>query len=239
LWALVLLVAVAPVRAAAEPPSKAGLVIVAGGIGGLDVVGPALKWSLLQAGLTHEVRNFVWTHGKGKLLKDLQDASHLLSKAEELAGEIRRAKAADPDRPIFLIGKSGGAGLVLLAAEQLPPGTVERIILLNAAVTPSYDLRPALQATRGELVSFYSAGDWLVLGLGTHQFGTIDRVRGPSAGLFGFVKPAELSPVDRALYQRVVQVPWNFGMLCEGYGGGHFGTSYPFFVSKEVVPWLR
>jgi hypothetical protein len=226
--------------ALAEPPAdRPGLVLVVGGIGGIDLVGPALRMSLPHVGLRHEVRNFVWTHGTGQFFKDLQDAPHVLHKAEELADEIRRAKEADPERPIYLIGKSGGAGVSLLAAELLPPETLERIILLSAAVAPNYDLRPALRAAKGELVSFYSPCDWLVLGWGTRQFGTIDRIHGPSAGLCGFIKPSDLRPEDQLLYQRVVQVPWSPAMICEGYGGGHFGTSFPGFVGKEVAPWLR
>jgi hypothetical protein len=230
---------VPPFAAAEPPPSKPGIVFVVGGIGGIDVVGPAVRQALPKLGLEHEVRVFVWTHGKGQLLRDLQDAEHVRRKAEELAEEICEAHFAEPDRPIFLIGKSGGAGLSLLATEMLPRATLERLILLSAAVKPTYDLRPALRATRGELVSFYSPGDWLILGWGTLQFGTIDRVHSPSAGLCGFTRPAELSPEDRVLYQRLVQVPWSLAMIAEGYPGGHIGTSLAPFVGKEVAPWLK
>jgi pimeloyl-ACP methyl ester carboxylesterase len=236
---LCLLLALACQPVQAQLAEKPALVIVVGGIGGIDLVGPALRLSSPHVGLHHEVRNFIWTHGVGQFFKDLQDAPHTIRKAEELAHEIRRAREADPDRPIYLVGKSGGAGLSLMAAEQLPPETLERIILLNAAVTPSYDLRSALRAVKGELVSFYSPADWLILGWGTWQFGTIDRVHGPSAGLCGFVKPAGLSPEDQALYSRVVQVAWSPAMICEGYTGGHFGTCLPGFVGKEVAPWLK
>lgn len=234
LLAAVCLLTVRPVIA--EPPAeKPGLVFVVGGIGGVDLVGPSLR----HIGVQHEVRNFIWTHGPGRFFTDLQDMPHVLRKSEELAAEIRRARADDPERPIYLVGKSGGAGLSLIAAEQLPPRTLERIILLNAAVTPTYDLRPALHAVKGEVVSFYSPYDCLVLGWGTKQFGTIDRVHGPSAGLCGFVKPSDLGPADQELYQRVVQVPWQPAMICEGYLGGHITTSFPGFVGKEVAPWLR
>jgi pimeloyl-ACP methyl ester carboxylesterase len=228
-----------PIGACAGPPETPGLVIVVGGIGGVEIIAPGLRWLLPHLGVHHEVRNFVWTHGTGKFMQDLQDAPHVIEKANELAALIRQAKTEAPQRPIYLIGKSGGAGLSLLAAEQLPPQTLERIILLNAAVTPNYDLRLALRATRAEVVSFYSPCDWLVLGWGTRQFGTIDRVHTASAGLYGFSKPPNLSPEDRVLYQRLVQVSWSPTMICEGYPGGHLGTSLPGFVGKEVVPWLR
>jgi hypothetical protein len=205
----------------------------------MDVLGPSAKCAFPRAGLSLEVRDFVWTHGWGRWLQDLQDTRYLLQKAEVLAGEIRQAKSEDCSRPIYLVGKSGGTGLVLAAAEQLPPGTLERIILLSTAVAPTYDLRAALRATRGEIVSFYSSLDRFILGWGTTQFGTVDRFYCPSAGLCGFQVPDNLGPEDRALYRRLVEVPWTPHMLLEGNPGAHFGTSLPTFLGKEVAPWLR
>jgi hypothetical protein len=217
----------------------AGIVFVAEGIGGLDFIARAAQSSLIHAGLPHEVRIFTWTHGEGHFLKDLQDTVHLLHKADELAAEVLRVKERDPRRPVYLVGKSGGAGLVLAAAERLPPCTLERIVLLSAAVSPTYDLRQALRATRTEIVSFYSGYDQLVLGLGTREFGTIDRVYGPSAGLNGFRIPTNLTPEDQALYERLIQIPWRPAMIREGNLGTHTGTSMPAFIGKEVAPWLK
>jgi pimeloyl-ACP methyl ester carboxylesterase len=223
-----------------EPPAaKPGVIFTAGGIGGLDILGASAQWALPHVGIHHEIRDFVWTHGWGHLFRDLQDTGHLLAKAEELAAEVRRYKAEHPDRPVYLMGKSGGTGLVLAAAEMLPPNTVERIILLSSAVSPDYDLRRALQATKGEIVSFYSKHDYFILGWGTSQFGTVDRVYGPSAGLRKFKVPPDLNAQDQALYDRLVQVPWNPWMICEGNTGAHFGTSLPAFLGKEVAPWFK
>jgi pimeloyl-ACP methyl ester carboxylesterase len=222
-----------------DEESKPGVVIVVCGIGGIDFVALSSHWALPRAGVRHEVREFSWTHGKGRLLRDLQDTQHCLRKAEELAAEVRQIKADDPNRSVYLVGKSGGAGLVLAAAEQLPPQTFERIILLSPAVSPTYDLRAALQATKHEIVSFYSPYDQLVLNWGTSQFGTIDRYYGASAGLRGFVIPRGLSSQDRDLYDRLVQVRWNRAMILEGHFGSHIGTSMPSFVAKEVAPWLK
>jgi pimeloyl-ACP methyl ester carboxylesterase len=230
-----------PAQTVAPPDteSKHGVVIVVCGIGGLDFVALSSHWALPRAGVRHEIREFSWTHGKGRLLRDLQDTQHCLQKAGELATEVRTIKAQDPDRPVFLVGKSGGTGLVLAAAEQLPPQSLERIILLSPAVSPTYDLRPALRATKHEIVSFHSPYDQLVLHWGTSQFGTIDRYYGASAGLHGFVIPKDLSPEDRALYDRLVQVRWSPAMILEGHIGIHIGTSMPAFVAKEVAPWLK
>ena len=222
-----------------DPQSRPGVVIVVCGIGGIDFVALSSQWALPRAGVRHEIREFSWTHGKGRLLRDLQDTQHCLRKGDELAEEVRKIKAQDPDRPVYLVGKSGGTGIILAAAEQLPPQTLERIILLSPAVAPSYDLRRALWATKQQIVSFYSPYDQLVLNWGTSQFGTIDRYYGASAGLRGFVIPTGQSALDRALYDRLVQVKWNPGMILEGHLGIHIGTSMPAFVAKEVAPWLK
>src|SRR5262249_29072315 len=121
------------------PPAGRGVVFVVEGVGGFNIFSTAVRWALPAAGITHEVREFTWSQGFGHVLKDLQDTRHLRRKAAELAAEIRRLKAEQPDRPAFIVAKSGGTGLALAAAEQLPPETLERIILLSAAVSPAYD----------------------------------------------------------------------------------------------------
>ncbi len=192
-----------------------------------------------RAGVTHEIREFVWTHGWGHWFQDLRDTEHLAKKAAELARIIGRLKEEEPARRIFLIAKSGGTGLVLAAAGLVSEGAIERIILLSAAVSPQYDLCNALRATRGEIVSFYSPYDQLILNLGTSKFGTMDRVYGPSAGLNGFREPANLDDTGHKLYARLIQVPWQPRMLLQGHLGTHSGTSLPTFLAVEVAPWLR
>ena len=228
-----------PAKGGDLPLAKRGVVFVADGIGGWDITSSAASLMLPHAGVPHEIRPFLWCHGWGKPFQDLQDLRYLLRKADELALEVRKVKAEDPDRPVFLVGRSGGTGLVVAAAEQLPPGTLERIILLSSAMSPNYNLRPALRATRGEFVSFYSPHDRVILGWGTSRFGSIDRVYGPSAGMCRFTVPSDLSPEDAALYARLVQVPWHAAMILEGHTGGHVGTSLPGFIRTEVAPWLK
>jgi pimeloyl-ACP methyl ester carboxylesterase len=223
------------------PPSRCprGVVFVVGGIGGFDPIqtwGPhAFRW----AGVPDEVRLFEWTHGKGRFLRDLQDTRHLLTKAEELADAVRTVLESEPARPVYLVGHSAGAALILATAERLPRDSLERIILLSAAVSPGYDLRRALGAVRGEVVAFSSTWDWLWLGWGTFQFGTTDRVYGPSAGLSGFRVPEDLDPEGRQCYRRLVQVKWEPRALLDGCGGAHHSTGMPLFLATQVAPWLR
>lgn len=227
-----------PPEAGPSGPTRPGVVFVIGGVGGIDLLGWSACQALPRAGVLHEVRNVVWTHGRGRILKDLQDREHLLAMAGWLAGEVRRLQAAEPGRPVYFLARSGGAGVALAAAETLPPDTLERIVLLSAAMSPAHDLRPALRATRGGIVSCYSPHDRLILGWGTSRFGTADRVYGPAAGLCGFVPPTDLDADGRRLYARLVQVPWQPWMLRYGFGGAHVGDSLPAFVGHVITPWL-
>jgi pimeloyl-ACP methyl ester carboxylesterase len=223
----------------ADEPERTGVVFVVGGISGIDPLQWYGPWTLPRAGVRHEVRVFEWTHGKGHPLRDLQDTRHLLAQAERLASEVRALKAAGPARPVYLVGHSGGAAVVLAAAERLPPATLERVVLLSAAVSPTFDLRDALRATRGEIVSFHSKRDCIFLGWFTSQFGTADRVYGPAAGLDGFVLPPDLDEEGRRLYGRLVQVPWRLSSLLRFQDGGHHGTTRPIFLATQVAPWLQ
>jgi hypothetical protein len=60
-----------------------------------------------------------------------------------------------------------------------------------------------------------------------------------SAGLGGFIPPADCTAEDLELYARLIQLPWSPRMLWEGNLGGHLGTSMPAFLAKEVARWLK
>jgi pimeloyl-ACP methyl ester carboxylesterase len=228
-----------PGIAPAQQRADRGLVVVVDGVGGFNLLGNAAQWALPRAGVDLEVREFSWTHGKGQVLRDLQDYRYTQQKARELAEEIQSYRDAHPGRPVYLVGKSGGAGLVLGAAGQLSEPALERIVLLSPAVSHDYDLRPALRAVKQQIVVYYSPYDRFVLSWGTKHFGTIDRYYEPGAGLDGFLVPQNLSMEDAHLYGRLIQVRWNPRMIREGNLGGHLGTSMPGFIGHEVGRWLR
>jgi hypothetical protein len=243
-WLLALGAALAPAAARAqcaapEPPTSPGLVIIVGGVGGWDTLPTSAQVVCPLAGVPHQVYDFVWGHGWGRFFTDLLDSPHLAQKGDELAGLILHYKAGAPDRPVYVVAKSGGSAVALFAAERLPPGTLERLILISAAVRPDYDLRPALRATRREVVSYHSNLDRLILGWGTRTFGTADRVYCRGAGCTGFVPPPDLDAEGLRAYGRLVQIPWRPRMLLQGYAGGHSGNSFPLFLLVHVVPWLR
>jgi pimeloyl-ACP methyl ester carboxylesterase len=157
-----------------------------------------------------------------------------------MAEQVREFLAREPGGPVFLVGKSGGAGVVLQALEGLPEGSVERVVLLAPAVSPGYDLSRALRGVRRELVVFISPLDFALLGAGTWAFGTIDRVRGVGAGLVGFRVPGSEDRADRVEpYARVRHVRWRPSMAKVGYLGGHLAVDLPPFLRRYVVPMLR
>ena len=224
-----------------EPQAPRGLVIVADGVGGLDLCGIALRYVLGAAKLPHVVEFVPWGHGRGRWLADLTDVANRDSHATLLAQNVRRYKTERPLDPIYLVAKSGGSGVVVKALELLDSQQVERVVMLAPALSPAYDLTKALRAVRREMVVFWSPLDVFILGAGTRVFGTIDRVKTASAGLVGFRAPALVTSNDNKghEYDKLRQIRWRPRMAASGYLGGHFGPDNPLFLRRYVVPLLQ
>lgn len=218
-----------------------GLVLVVGGVGGLGRCGANLRLAARAGRLPCAVESFAWGHGFGRWYADLTEVADSGRDAERVAEAIRRFRAEHPGEPVFVVAKSGGAGVAVWALERLDPEAVERAVLLAPALSPRYDLSRALRAVRRELVVFTSRLDVVILGAGTRLFGTIDRVRTVGAGLVGFAVPGPGEPDDerRRRYAKLRQVRWRPRMLGLGHLGGHFGTDQPWFLREHVVPLLR
>lgn len=227
-----------------EPPEVppdgegAGLVLVADGVGGLDLCGTALRYVAAAEGFPHEVRTLTWGHGFGRWHADLTNVPNHEAKAALIAAEVAVLAERRAGAPAFLVGKSGGTGLVVRALEALPADSVEVAVLLSPALSPGYDLSGALRAVRREMVVFWSPLDMVVLGLGTRIFGTVDRVNSVSAGLVGFRPPEGLDEAGLAQYRKLRQVRWRPTMVRTGYLGGHVGPDSPAFLRKYVLPLL-
>ena len=220
---------------------RRGLVLVAGGVGGFDLCGTALRYVLAAEGLNYAIHVFPWGHGFGRWFADLTNVSNRDLKAALLADEVRQFRASRPDDPVFLIAKSGGCGVVVKTLEQLEEESVERAIFLAPALSPGYDLTTALRAVRREMVVFWSPLDLFILGAGTRVFGTADRVWTASAGLVGFRIPPPLTVSGSHLdgpYAKLRQVRWAPRMMATGYLGGHLGPDSPVFLKNYVVPLL-
>lgn len=227
-----------PLIHADDLPKRSGVVFVVAGAGGLEHLPAFTRWAMKQARLPHECIHFDWTHGKGRFVRDIQDTRHLLQKAEELRQQILTYQAKHPDRPIYLIGKSTGSFIVLWATEKLPIASLEKVILLSPAVSPGYDLSPALTSIRTTLVNYRSKYDVFILDWATSIVGTADRQYNASAGKNGFIRPVPPLP-EHDVYQRLVQIDWSLDKVWYGHWGGHLGNGMPLFLLFEVMPLLR
>jgi pimeloyl-ACP methyl ester carboxylesterase len=229
-----------------EPPDLSsggrecrGLILVADGVGGLDLCGTGLRYVMGALRLPYVVRTVSWGHGLGRWHADLTNAANRDLRAREIADALLAFREEHPAAALFLVGKSGGTGLIVKALEHLPGSTVERAVLLSPALSPTYDLTRALHAVRREMVAFWSPLDVIVLGVGTRIFGTIDRIKSVSAGMVGFRPPAANDAGQQAAYRKLRQVRWGPRMASTGYLGGHVGPDNPAFLRKYVVPLLR
>jgi pimeloyl-ACP methyl ester carboxylesterase len=219
----------------ASPPK--GLVFCADGAGGWDVCSRSVHDTIEQAGYPLEARIFRWTHGHRRVISDHLHASHMRREGEQLAQTVRACLEETPGRSISLLGHSAGCAVVLTAAEHLPPGSLDRIILLSPAVSHKHDLRPALTTVRRGIEVFYSEADWAALGLCIYLSGTTDRCWTMAAGRVGFHQAAT-NPDDAVLLARLHQYPWHPSMEWTGHRGGHYGSHQPGFLRAFVLPLL-
>jgi pimeloyl-ACP methyl ester carboxylesterase len=217
---------------------SAGTVYAVDGPGNFQASSSALRDAIAAERLPLCVETFDWSHGYGRVFADEVDRAHSLEAGKRLACLITARRQAFPDAPIYVVGHSAGSGVVLAAAEALPPDAVDRILLLAPSVSADYDLRPALRTTRKTIDVFYSCRDQVYLGFGTALFGTADRRFGSDvAGRCGF-HPVIQSPADARLYRKLWQHPWHPGLESVGNFGGHYGAYQPGYLKAYVLPLL-
>ena len=214
-----------------------GLILILPGIQGKSPIEFAVARGLADARIELGIEVFDWTTGLWPLfLFHLRASRRHQNMANKLAQRITEYSNAYPDRPIFLIGHSGGAALSLFAAQCLPPGkNLAAIFLLAPAVSPGFDYRSALQNTQSGIWNFYSPLDVLFLMLGTVCFGTIDGRLRCSAGAVGFRSPPQSTLKTQASLHQVCFSP---RMMTSGNFGGHFGPTNRLFVADYLAPLI-
>ena len=150
---------------------------------------------------------------------------------------LRNLKSKHPEAVVDLVGYSGGGGLAIMVAEVLPEGVhLRNVVLAQPALSPDYDLCPALSRIDGKLVNFYSPYDWLILGLGTRVFGTMDRQEVASAGKERFdLRRAVRKPELRG---KVEQRGWELRQVADGHFGDHFSILSYWWNRRHVAPYL-
>jgi len=225
-------------RAAAPPgPPPAAVVFIANGAGDSRTVSENLTRVVAEAGAPLQIETVIWSRGFRRAVADQMDHDNHLAYGRQLALQAAAYRRAYPERRIYFIGQSAGGAVVLAAAEQLPPDSVDRIILLAPSVCRSYDLRPALLSSRRGIDVFYSSEDRWILGLGMKVFGTTEGACRTAAGRTGFT-PVITSPADQALYAKLRQHAWHPAVEWSGNDGGHFGSSEAGFLRAYVLPLL-
>jgi len=205
------------------------------GIGGEMPVDRDLRDGLKEGGWKGPLTIYDWTENDPGL-DALRNHKRNMCEAAKISQMIEKRVRKDPQVRIMLTSHSGGTGLAVWALEKLPDEVkVQDLFLLASALSPSYDLGPALKHVRGHAYVFYSQGDAVVLGTGTKLFGTIDGVRCEAAGLIGFAAP---KGADKTQYQKLVQKPYDEGWQVYGHFGNHIGCMSEAFADHVLAPIL-
>jgi pimeloyl-ACP methyl ester carboxylesterase len=172
-----------------EDRADRGLVVILPGIEGQSMANMNVRQGLREGGVPYALAIYRW--GSGSMLANQTDVSGNRRSAEELAGRIATYQQKHPNRPIFLIGHSGGGGIAVFALESLAqvPGAkpVDGVFLLSASISSDYDLSSALRMTRRGLANVSNPEDQILKG-GTATFGNMDGGKGDSAGRTGFAR---------------------------------------------------
>lgn len=222
----VVLVALLPWIGCFQPPSmvpeqlERGYVLILPGVESTTWSMKGIYEGLREAGVDRAIDLDPWGKRPFGTFRNLPAYELNRRKAAFIAAKLAAYHREYPGRPIDVIGYSGGGGMALFAAEVLPEGvTLERIILLGGAVSPGYDIRPALARCREGIINFYSANDWFMGGWATVTFGTMDRKNTSTAGHVGF------QDADGHLLQTpgLEQIPWTPAWRKLGHDGGHAG----------------
>jgi pimeloyl-ACP methyl ester carboxylesterase len=216
-----------------------GLVLVLPGIEGESTVNHGVARGLADGGVDHAIEVFDWTtRWPGLFLLHLRGSGRHRAEARRIAAAISAYQDEHPDRPVHLVGHSGGAALAVLALELLPPErSIRAAVLLAAAVSPRYDLRAALARTQRGIWSFHSPLDMGFLGAATLLLGTIDGRHVVAAGAAGFRLPDERDDTARALYaEKLHQQPYRLEMARAWNLGGHMGATNRAFAAARLAP---
>ncbi len=210
-----------------------GLVIVLHGIEGPSYLNKEICRGLSIGGVAYAIKNYKWGSVWG-VWHNLNAQQDNRRKARQLARWIAGYREGFPGRPVFIVGHSGGGAIGLWAVEAMAgENAIDGLILLNAALSESYDLGTALEKTRRGIVNIHSQLDWLLLGVGTRLAGTMDREHGKSAGKDGFIVPD-----GDGRYRKLFQIGWSRDMLAAGHWGGHLSSAASHFVAMYIAPLI-
>ena len=225
-----------PTQCGRSVPDERGLVLVADGVGGLDLCGIALRYVL--AARTAAVRDPDLS--VGSRLGPLARRSHRRRQSRcqgpvdrrDDSPATRRASRAIPSS--WSPNRAARASSVK-ALELLDEQTVERVVLLAPALRPPTTSPPPSAPSAGRSSSsghLSTCSSWeRALACSARSIAS----RPSSAGLVGFRVPASTARPDAEAseYGKLRQVRWRPRMAATGYFGGHLGPDSP-SVSQEI-----
>jgi pimeloyl-ACP methyl ester carboxylesterase len=224
-----------PIPSDVAPFGRNVTLIYVPGIGGYGHDDHGWVNGIKAAGYSGKTEIWDWT-GKLGPISALWAHARQRTEARRIADRVLRLRSESPARPLMLVGHSAGAGLVVMALEDLPPDLqVDGVVLLAPALSRTYDLTRALRHVRGRADVFYSERDTLVLALGTFFLGTVDGVHGEAAGHGGFVKP---SGGSGEAYAKLIVHPYSDDRRLHGDDGGHEGILKSTVAAAVVAPLL-
>lgn len=223
-----------------DGPLAEDVLFVLDGVGGFQFVPLFVRRALRDVGASMGTVAFRWQFGLvGEIWTDLMWLRRNRVMGARLARKILSVHRRHPAARIHLFACSGGAGIAAFACESLRGRqVVDTAILACPALSPGYNLAPALRAVR-RCYALVSHCDRWILGAGTRLFGTMDRCFGASGGLRGFRIPPELAPADSALYDRLREIRWTPALRRDGHHGGHTGWPMPRFLRRHLLPLIQ
>ncbi len=194
-----------------------------------------VREGLRDAGIDWTIEIIPWGTPPLHSLSNLTDLPENLRRADRIAARLTELRREAPKGPLVLIGYSGGGGLALLTLNALTPEIkVDRVVLVAAAISNSYDLTVAKGHCTDRIINIYSPRDGIV-GWGTSWLGTIDRVKTVSAGHSGFVEPDGTLREDPMLKQ----VQWCAEWEKYGHSGGHVCYLYRAWARHVLAPLVN
>lgn len=221
-------------------PVDREVVFLLDGVGGLQA-GPLLaRRALRERGEAIGSVLFRWQWGlTGEIWTDLMWLKRNRVMGGQLARRLLAFRRANPNTVVHILAISGGAGIAVFACEALRGrGRIETLVLPCPALSPTYNLGPALRSVK-RCYALVSSRDTVLLGLGTRIFGTTDRVFTAAAGQVGFQMPDGIDEEDARAYQRLREIRWSPQLREVRHNGGHIGWSALPFLREHLPEILR
>jgi hypothetical protein len=205
------------------------------GIGGERNIDVYMTRGFKEGGFKGDVQIYDWTTSD-KGIDALLALKRNHEQAKLIAGMLTERFDKDPTAPMYLSGHSGGGAVAVWALEALPERVkVNSLLLMSNALSPTYDLTPALRHVSGKAYVFSSYTDDLVLGLGCRLLGTMDGVKTDAAGRIGFTMPPT---GDAGQYAKLVPMPYHPEWKVLDDMGDHVGGMRRRFARMVLAPLL-